>query len=218
MIARPLAARRDPAHETPMPDPTREAAFDLLTAVLDRRRALEDALDALPAIPPRDRAAAHRLAAAVLRRLGTLDAVLEPLLRRQPPDPVRHVLRMGAAGLLLLDTPRHAAVGTAVGSRAGARPGAVRRPGERGAAPGGRSRAGCAGGTGRAAAGHARLALGVLGRDARAIALAHQQEAPLDLTLRPGAEPPPDGVRAADRLGAFPARHARGGGRRICRR
>jgi 16S rRNA (cytosine967-C5)-methyltransferase len=32
------------------------------------------------------------------------------------------------------------------------------------------------------------------GRDARAIALAHQQEAPLDLTLRPGAEPPPDGA------------------------
>ena len=97
-----------------MADPTREAAFDLLTAVLDRRRPLEEALDALPAIAPRDRAAAHRLAAAVLRRMGTLDAVLEPFLRKAPPEPARHVLRLGAAGLLLLETPNHAAVATAV--------------------------------------------------------------------------------------------------------
>ena len=82
--------------------------------MLDRHRPLEDALDALPALEPRDRAAAHRLAAGVLRRIGTLDAVLEPFLRKAPPDPVRHVLRLGAAGLLLLDTPPHAAVATAV--------------------------------------------------------------------------------------------------------
>src|SRR4051812_13550127 len=97
-----------------MADPTREAAFALLTAVLDRHRTLEDALDDLPVIPPRDRAAAHRLAAGVLRRMGTLDAVLEPFLRRAPPEPVRHILRMGTAGLLLLETPDHAAVATAV--------------------------------------------------------------------------------------------------------
>jgi len=66
------------AHEPAMPDPTREAAFDLLTAVLDRRRPLEEALAALPRIEARDRAAAHRLAASVLRRMGTLDAALEP--------------------------------------------------------------------------------------------------------------------------------------------
>ena len=97
-----------------MADPTRESAFDLLTSVLDRRRTLEEALDALPTVPQRDRAAAHRLAAAVLRRTGTLDAVLEPFLHKAPPEPVRHVLRLGAAGLLLLETPNHAAVATAV--------------------------------------------------------------------------------------------------------
>ncbi|HME28166.1 MAG TPA: transcription antitermination factor NusB [Acetobacteraceae bacterium] len=97
-----------------MADPTREAAFDLLTAVMDRRRPLEEALDALPALAQRDRSAGHRLAAAVLRRMGTLDAVLEPFLHKAPPEPVRHVLRLGAAGLLLLETPRHAAVATAV--------------------------------------------------------------------------------------------------------
>ena len=95
-------------------DPTRETAFALLTAVLERRRTLEDALNALPAMEARDRSAGHRLAAAVLRRSGTLDAVLEPLMRKAPPDPVRQVLRIGAAGLLLLEMPPHAGVGTAV--------------------------------------------------------------------------------------------------------
>jgi len=177
-----------------MSDPTREAAFDLLSAVLGRRRPLEEALDALPEMPARDRAAAHRLAATVLRRMGTLDAVLEPLLRRQPPEPARHVLRIGAAGLLLLDTPRHAAVGTAV---------ALARA--RGLAP----FAGLANAVLRRVADAGPQAIEELdtprldtpawlwaswGPDARAIALAHQHEAPLDLTLRPGGEAPAGGA------------------------
>jgi 16S rRNA (cytosine967-C5)-methyltransferase len=174
-----------------MSDPTREAAFDLLTAVLERRRPLDEALGALPDIPPRDRAAAHRLAAAVLRRAGTLDAVLEPYLRRQPPDPVQTVLRLGAAGLLLLETPGHAAVATAVGlTRA------------RGLAP----FSGLVNAVLRkiAAAGSGVLAeldgprldtpawlWSSWGAAARKIALAHQQEAPLDLTMKPGTPVPP---------------------------
>jgi 16S rRNA (cytosine967-C5)-methyltransferase len=177
-----------------MSDPTREAAFDLLTAVLDRRRPLEEALDAVKTTEPRDRAAAHRLAAAVLRRMGTLDAVLEPFLQREPPDPVRHVLRLGAAGLLLVDTPPHAAVGTAV---------ALTR--RRGLAP----FAGLVNAVLRkvAAAGTAAMAgldsprldtpawlWTAWGREARAIAIAHQQEAPLDITLKAGAAAPQGGV------------------------
>jgi len=169
-----------------MADPTREAAFDLLTAVLDRRRPLEEALDALPVLASRDRAAAHRLAAAVLRRMGTLDAVLEPFLRRAPPEPVRCVLRIGAAGLLLLDTPTHAAVATAV---------ALAR--SRGLAP----FAGLVNAVLRRVAEAGRAALMDLdsprldtpawlwtswGDNAREIALAHQHEAPLDVTLKPG--------------------------------
>jgi 16S rRNA (cytosine967-C5)-methyltransferase len=171
-----------------MADPTREAAFDLLTAVLDRHRPLEEALDALPALASRDRAAAHRLAAAVLRRMGTLDAVLEPFLRRAPPEPVRYVLRIGAAGILLLDTPAHAAVATAV---------ALAR--SRGLAP----FAGLVNAVLRRVAEAGRAALMDLdsprldtpawlwtswGDNAREIALAHQREAPLDVTLRPGRE------------------------------
>jgi 16S rRNA (cytosine967-C5)-methyltransferase len=177
-----------------MADPTRNAAYDLLTAVFDRARPLEQAIAALPALDPRDRAAAHRLAAAVLRRAGTLDAVLEPFLKKAPPAAVRHILRLGAAGLLLLDTPPHAAVATAVGlARA------------RGLAP----FAGLVNAVLRRVAEHGPAALETLdsprldtppwlwaawGREARAIAEAHQQEAPLDLTLRPGAAAPPGGT------------------------
>ncbi|HVC62660.1 MAG TPA: transcription antitermination factor NusB [Acetobacteraceae bacterium] len=178
-----------------MTDPTREAAFDLLSAVLDRRRPLEEALDAIPATTPsRDRSAAHRLAAAVLRRIGTLDAVLEPYLHKQPPEPVRHVLRLGAAGVLLLDTPPHAAVATAV---------ALTRT--RGLAP----FAGLVNAVLRRVATAGPAALAELdgprldtpawlwrswGADARAIAAAHQHPAPLDLTLRPDTPPPEGGV------------------------
>ncbi len=177
-----------------MSDPTREAAFDLLTAVLDRRRPLEEALDGIKAGEPRDRAAAHRLAAAVLRRMGTLDAVLEPFLQREPPDPVRHVLRLGAAGLLLADTPPHAAVGTAV---------ALTR--RRGLTP----FAGLVNAVLRKVAASGAAAMAELdsprldtpawlwtawGREARAIAISHQREAPLDITLKAGAAAPSGGV------------------------
>ncbi|MEA2730788.1 MAG: rRNA (cytosine967-C5)-methyltransferase [Acetobacteraceae bacterium] len=175
-----------------MPDPTRESAFDLLTAVLERHRPLEEALDALPAQEARDRAAAHRLAAAVLRRMGTLDAVLEPFLRKEPPEPVRNILRIGAAGLLLLETPVHAAVGTAVdlAKRRGLTPfsgliNAVLR------------KVATAGPEVLEDLDSARLDTPswlwtTWGQSARAIATAHQSEAPLDITLKPGI-PPPDG-------------------------
>jgi 16S rRNA (cytosine967-C5)-methyltransferase len=97
-----------------MNDPTRDAAYSLLHAVLNKGTALDAALDKLPKLEPRDRAAAHRLAACVLRHAGTLDAVLEPFLNRAPPDQVRQILRLGAAAFLFLDAPAHAAVATAV--------------------------------------------------------------------------------------------------------
>ena len=178
-----------------MHDPTREAAFDLISAVLDRHRPLEEALDRLPSLDARDRAAAHRLAASVLRRLGSLDAVLEPLLRKPPPVGVRHILRLGAAGLLLVQAPAHAAVATAVAlararglsAFAGLVNAVLRRVSESGQA---------------ALAALDELVLDTpawlwksWGAEARAIARAHQVPAAIDLTLRPGAEPPLGGER-----------------------
>ncbi len=178
----------------PMQDPTREIAFDLLTTVLDRRRPLEEALDTASQAEPRDRAAAHRLAAAVLRRLGSLDAVLEPFLTRAPPEGVKHVLRLGAAGLLLLDTPPHAAVATAVALArtrrltpfAGLVNAVLRRVAEAGP--------GALDGLDGPRLDTPAWLWASWGADARAIAEAHGHEAPLDLSLRPGAEPPPGGV------------------------
>ncbi len=175
-------------------DPTREAAYALLTAVFEVRRTLEEALNALPPMDARDRAAAHRLAAAVFRRSGTLDAVLEPLMRKAPPDKVRNVLRIGAAGLLLLEMPPHAAVGTAV---------ALTRT--VGLTP----FSGLVNAVLRKVAAEGKAVLDVLdsprldtpawlwaswGADARAIAEAHQHEAPLDLTPGPGVPPPEGGM------------------------
>ena len=187
------------------PDPTRSAAFDLLSGVFDRRRPLEEALDALPAMALRDRGAAHRLAATVLRRAGTLDAVLEPFLTKAPPAPVRQVLRIGAAGLLLLGTPAHAAVATAVALArarglapfAGLVNAVLRRVGEAGPAA-------------LAELDAPRLDTPAWlwtswGTDARTIATAHQSEAPLDLTLRPGATAPEGGEMLPTGSVRFPA-------------
>lgn len=188
-----------------MPDPTRDAAIALLTAVLDRHRPLEEALEALPPSAPRDRAAAHRLAAATLRRLGSLDAALEPFLAKAPPTPVRHVLRLGAAGLLLLGTAPHAAVATAVAlARAcGLAPfaGLVNAVLRRLAAVGPAALDGLDG---------PRLDTPAWlwsswGGEARAIATAHQQEAPLDLTVAPGATPPPGGLHLPTGSWRYPA-------------
>ncbi len=186
-------------------DPTRDLAFSLLQDVLERHRSLEDALDRLPAAEPRDRAAAHRLAAAVLRRAGTLDAVIEPHLMRAPPLAVRIVLLIGAAGLLLLGTPPHAAVGTAVDLARAQKlapfakmvNAVLRRVSEQGPAL-------------LAQLDSPRLDTpawlwSAWGAEARAIAAAHQIEAPLDITLKPGAVAPPGGVALPTGSVRFPA-------------
>jgi 16S rRNA (cytosine967-C5)-methyltransferase len=172
-----------------MTDPTREAAFDLLNAVLTRAQTLDAALDALPKIEARDKAAAHRLAATVLRHTGTLNAVLEGFLAREPPQPVRFVLWLGAAAMLFLAAPAHAAVGTAVDLARAKKLSpftglinAVLR---------------------KVAAGGPALLEGLdmprldtpawawasWGANARDIATAHQHEAPLDISVRPGFLP-----------------------------
>ncbi len=171
-----------------MASPTRTVALALLTAVLQSRRPLEEALDALPAgMAPRDRGAGHRIAATVLRRMGSLDAALEPWLKREPPTEVRNALRIGAAELLLLGTPPHAAVSDCVAlvprPFSGLVNAVLRRVSEAGiAALEGLDAPRLDTPSWLWSAWHATH-----GPAVRAIAEAHGHEAPLDLSLMPGA-------------------------------
>lgn len=98
----------------------RAAAFELLLAVFHERRTLDEALTIhrdLPDLAPRDRALARLLAMTVLRRAPELDAMIAPLLNkplRGRAAPVQNLLRLGAAQLVFLKTPAHAAVATTV--------------------------------------------------------------------------------------------------------
>jgi 16S rRNA (cytosine967-C5)-methyltransferase len=98
----------------------RKTALAVLSAVLDDGRPLDEALARNPhlaKLEARDRAFARLLLATVLRRLGQIDAALDACLDRpiRAKDiALRHILRLGAAQLLFLETPPHAAVSTAL--------------------------------------------------------------------------------------------------------
>ena len=126
---------------------------------------------------------------------GSLDAVLEPALRREPPPVVRAALRMGAAELLVLGTPAHAAVAATVAvvprPFAGLVNAVLRKVSTEGAEVyEGLDRERLDTPPWLWSAWHA--AYGPAG--VRAIARAHQSAAPLDLTLAPGATPPEGAV------------------------
>jgi len=101
----------------------RRLAVELIEAVLVSSRALDDALDAADRegsfnqLEGRDRGFARLIAATVLRRLGSLDAVLSRFLERPIPATQprpRSILLAGAAQILFIGTPVHAAINLAV--------------------------------------------------------------------------------------------------------
>ncbi|MBR1123318.1 methyltransferase domain-containing protein [Bradyrhizobium lablabi] len=101
----------------------RRIAADILDGVLHKHRTLDDQLDgagahpALKTLSDRDRALMRRLVATILRRLGTLGHVLSRLLDRGiPTDAPRaqSALLIGAAQILWMDVPDHAAVDLSV--------------------------------------------------------------------------------------------------------
>jgi 16S rRNA (cytosine967-C5)-methyltransferase len=110
------SGRKSTARPTPPAQPdARVSAHLLVSAVLRLGRALDDVFDlAVAGLEPRDRAFARLVAATVLRRLGQIDAILDPLIDRPPPPDVQDTLRLGAAQILFLGTPAHAAVATSV--------------------------------------------------------------------------------------------------------
>jgi 16S rRNA (cytosine967-C5)-methyltransferase len=101
----------------------RRIAADILDGVLHKRRTLDEQLEGAAAHPglktlaDRDRALMRRLVATILRRLGTLGHVLSRLLDRGiPTDAPRaqSALLIGAAQILWMDVPDHAAVDLSV--------------------------------------------------------------------------------------------------------
>lgn len=172
-------------------------ALDLLGAVLRRKRPLDDAIDddgAIGALSARDRAFARLLVATVLRRLGQIDDLIAaclkaPLAARAAL--VHDILRLGIAQLLFLRTPAHAAVATSVDLAHGR--GFLSHKGLVNAVL---RRLSVEGGERIERQDAARLNTpewlweswsGAYGEAvARAIAIAHLKEAPLDLTLRSG--------------------------------
>lgn len=101
----------------------RQAALDALARVLENAAPLDEALagalsrERFAAMPVRDRAFTRLLVATVLRRHGELGAVLDSFLAKPLPQKLMRArvnLILGAAQLLLLETPPHAAISLAV--------------------------------------------------------------------------------------------------------
>jgi 16S rRNA (cytosine967-C5)-methyltransferase len=98
---------------------SRRIAADILGGVLRRKRPFDEQLEGsgLAALDERDRALVRVIVATALRRLGTLRHLLAGLLERGlPPDApqVEIALLIGAAQILFLDVPDHAAVDLSV--------------------------------------------------------------------------------------------------------
>ncbi len=115
------------ARISPQPDvpglAARRIAADILDGVLRRRIALDEQLSGkgahpgLPSLADRDRALMRRLTATVLRRLGTLRRIVGGFLDKGfPADAPRAetILLLGAAQILWLEVPDHAAVDLSV--------------------------------------------------------------------------------------------------------
>jgi 16S rRNA (cytosine967-C5)-methyltransferase len=104
----------------------RRVAADIVEGVLNRHRALDEMLEgsdaraataALAALDDRDRGLTRAIVAVVLRRLGTLRYLLGSFLEEGPPAQAPRVetaLLIGAAQILFLGVPDHAAVDLAV--------------------------------------------------------------------------------------------------------
>ena len=103
----------------------RGVALDLMARVLEQKRPLEEAFERHPDLAKlenRDRQFVRALTTATLRHLARIDRILALCLERPLPARSRNVtdvLRLGAAQLLVLKTPAHAAVDSAVALTAG---------------------------------------------------------------------------------------------------
>lgn len=102
--------------------PARRAAAAVLDAVLQKKQALDDVIGrvgdgAMYDLPTRDRALARAIVGTSLRRKGQIDRVLDTFLDRGLParaGTLYPILLSGAAQLLFMQVPPHAAIDLAV--------------------------------------------------------------------------------------------------------
>jgi 16S rRNA (cytosine967-C5)-methyltransferase len=96
----------------------RRLAWVAITETIKRRVPLDDVMEELAAgenLSGRDEALARAIAIVTFRRLGTLGKALNERLNKEPKDErLLHLLAVGAAQILYLDVPDHAAVDSAV--------------------------------------------------------------------------------------------------------
>ncbi|WP_373489848.1 RsmB/NOP family class I SAM-dependent RNA methyltransferase [Parasphingorhabdus sp.] len=97
---------------------SRQSAIRLLDAVCRRGETLDQAMPAATGklSNPSDKALAHNIAANVLRWMSALDAMIDSATRNRLADDAkpRMALRIALAQVLILDTPQHAAISTAL--------------------------------------------------------------------------------------------------------
>lgn len=116
-----------PSHPTKARPPApglavREAAVDVLAAVLDRGQSLDALFDssvgdkAWRALPERDRRLARAIVTAALRHHGETGAILSRLIERPPrrAGKLFRIIEVAVAQLLYMDVPDHAAVSVAM--------------------------------------------------------------------------------------------------------
>lgn len=120
---KPKSAQIERRERLPAGLPARQAAAAAVAGVLLRGRALDDSFSTalgpsdVDRLEPRDRAFARLLASTVLRRSGELQTVVASFLEKPLAEKHREVgvvMLIGAAQLLFLATPPHAAISLAV--------------------------------------------------------------------------------------------------------
>jgi len=109
---------KPPVEDKPVVIPSpRRLALDVLGRVFGDQRTFDEAFaghSKLELMEPRDRAFARLLITTVLRRRGQIDEAVDRYMKKAPDPKVRNILRLGAAQLMFLETPVHAAVGETV--------------------------------------------------------------------------------------------------------
>lgn len=106
--------------ESSLPSNTRLSALMALVHTLDKGRPLDTAWLAdrhFASMSPSDKAFSQLLVKTVLRRIGQLDAIISKFLETpltSKTAKITHILRLGIAQLVWLETPPHAAVHSSV--------------------------------------------------------------------------------------------------------